>query len=73
LGSPEARKRGHTRLGQSNLPDRENSRSRESRTRSRHGKELWAFSCEVLTDVEDFMCCSYRNLESVIIIFIYDL
>jgi hypothetical protein len=41
-------------------------RSRESRTRSRHGKEL-GFSCEVLTDVEDFMRCSYSNLSVTVV------
>jgi hypothetical protein len=47
-------------------------RSHESRTRSRHGKELWGFGCEVLTDVEDFINYSYNNFQNVIITFTYD-
>jgi hypothetical protein len=44
----------------------------KSRTQSCHGKELWGFSCEVLTDVEDIMCYNYSNFSSVIIDCIYD-
>jgi hypothetical protein len=44
----------------------------ESRARSHHGKELWGFSCEVLTDIGD-LCYSYSNLESIIINCSYDM
>jgi hypothetical protein len=49
-------------------------RSRGPRTRSRHGKELWGFSSDVLTCWRrHFMCYIYSNLESVISICSYDL